>query len=161
LKSKARFLKRSYVSKVNADVNIAISLLVFCAIAFYITTSFRSVPAMLSQNVPPTFFPRLVIATIATLSVMLAASNLMQQPEPKPKISAKIFITAFIFIITSAVVQFLGMITAVFLLAITLPLYWGERQLTRIAFLAIGLPIAIHVIFVIALDMRLPMGVFR
>ena len=48
-----------------------IILLGLCTIAYWLTTGFSEVPAMLSQNVPPTFFPRVVISIIAVLSMIL------------------------------------------------------------------------------------------
>lgn len=42
------------------DSYVGVTLLALCAIIYWLTTGFAEVPAILSQNVPPTFFPRLV-----------------------------------------------------------------------------------------------------
>jgi len=145
---------------VNTDLGVAVALLVFCGATFYVTTSFREVPAMLSQNVPATFFPRLVLAAIAALSVAVGVAGLKQQRERRPAVPTKVIGTGAIFIVTVTVVQILGMLTAVCLVAIAMPVYWGERRPLRIALLAICLPVAIYLVFVLTLGMRLPTGVF-
>jgi len=116
---------------------------------------------MLSQNVPATFFPRLVLAAIAALSVAVGAAGLRQQRERRPTVPTKVIGTGAIFIVTVAVVQVLGMLTAICLVAIAMPLYWGERRAVRIALLSICLPLAIYMVFVVTLGMRLPTGVFQ
>ena len=116
---------------------------------------------MLSQNVPATFFPRLVLATIATLSVAVGAAGLRRQREFRPTVPTKIIGTGAIFVVTVALVQVLGMLTAVCFVAIAMPLYWGEQRAVRIALLFVCLPIAIYLIFVVTLGMRLPSGIFR
>ena len=116
---------------------------------------------MLSQNVPATFFPRLVLAAIAALSVAVGATGLRRPREHRPAVPTKILGTGAIFVVTVALVQIIGMLTAICVVAVALPPYWGERRPVRIALLSISLPIAIYLIFVVALGMRLPTGVFR
>ncbi len=114
---------------------------------------------MLSQNVPPTFFPRVVLAAIALLSIALIATSGRKLDEPKPALEPSVYVTAGIFVIAIALVPYLGMLAAVFVVSIGLPLYWGERSVLRIAGLALGLVVAVHVLFVLALGMRFPSGV--
>ncbi len=111
---------------------------------------------MLSQNVPPTFFPRLVLGVIAALSAALLVRGSTRQGEPKEKVPASVFVTAAIITAIVALVPRLGMLSTVCLASIVLPLTWGERRVWRIALLAVGLPLGIYLIFVLPLGMRFP-----
>ena len=145
--------------RLTRDASTGVALLLFCGSVFYATTTFRDVPAMLSQNVPPTFFPRVVLAAIALLSIALIATSGRKLDEPKPALEPSVYVTAGIFVMAIALVPYLGMLAAVFVVSIGLPLYWGERSVLRIACLASGLVVAVHVLFVLALGMRFPSGV--
>lgn len=142
------------------DAYVGAVLLAFCGVVFWITTTFREVPAMLSQNVPPTFFPRLVLAVLAFLSVALVVSGAKRKREPSEKLSRALFVTAAAITLIVALVPRLGTLTTVALASIALPFCWGERRAWRIVLLGVGVPLSIYVIFVLALGMRLPKGLF-
>ena len=145
-------------SKLHADVYVGATLLALCGVVFWNTTTFREVPAMLSQNVPPTFFPQLVLAVIALLSAALVVSGSKRKSELRNKASPAVLVTAAVITLTVAILPRLGMLATVCLVAIVLPLCWGERRALRIGLLAVILPLGIYVIFVLALGMRLPRG---
>ncbi len=145
--------------QLSRDVGAGAALLLFCGAAFYNTTTFRDVPAMLSQNVPPTFFPRVVLVALALLSLALVAVSRNKRDEPAAPLERPVYLTAGIFTIAVALVPYLGMLATVFLVSMGLSLYWGERNAFRIAGLALGLPLAVYVVFVLALGMRFPSGV--
>lgn len=142
----------------NRDVGIGIALLLFCGTVYYVTTTFRDVPAALSQNIPPTFFPRVVLTAIALLSLAVIATSWRVSDEPKPALEPSVYGTAVLFLLAVALVPYLGMLGAVFIVSIVLPLYWGERSPRRIVGLALGLPVMVYVLFVLALGMRFPRG---
>lgn len=149
---------RGPIASIHADVYVGLSLLVFCGAAWWATTTFREVPAMLSQNVPPTFFPRLVLVVIAALSLLLVLRGLRRRREPGEPIPRTVPVTAGLLVLAVALVPRLGMLSTVFLFSIALPLYWGERRFARIGALAVLLPLALHGLFVLALGMRFPRG---
>jgi hypothetical protein len=113
---------------------------------------------MLSQNVAPTFFPRLVIAVIAVLSVALIVNSRNSTKAARDGIARGTLVTAGVMIATVALIPRLGMLATTSLASIALPLTWGERRWLRIALLAIGLPASIYLIFDLGLDMRFPQG---
>jgi hypothetical protein len=45
-----------------------------------------------------------------------------------------------------------------FLVAVVLPIAWGERRLHIVGGLAFGLPAAVYVVFTLALGVRFPAG---
>ncbi len=123
------------------------------------TDGFPEVPVILSQNVPPTFFPRLVLTVIALLSLVLVIRGLTTTRVSKEPIKPRVFLTAAI--ITAAIILMrpLGMLFTVSVLAVAMPLSWGERRYGRLAILAFALPLAIHVTFTLALGIRFPLGI--
>jgi putative tricarboxylic transport membrane protein len=138
------------------DTLAGIVLLSFCGIAYWLTTGFPEVPAMLSQNVPPTFFPRIVIGVTAVLSLSLVFGGLRQVAGVAKKIEIAVPITASIIILAGVLVTLLGTFVTLTLVTVALPLAWGERRLWAIGSLALGLPISIYVVFTIALGIRFP-----
>ncbi len=140
------------------DTNVGVVLLALCAVIYWLTTGFTEVPAMLSQNVPPTFFPRLVLSFVAILSVVLIFNGLGKRPEVNVRIEPAVLVTAAIVVLAGLLAGLLGTLPTLALIAIALPLAWGERRLRPIGILAIGLPASIYLIFSVALGIRFPPG---
>ncbi len=140
------------------DTYVGVTLLALCAVIYWLTTGFTEVPAMLSQNVPPTFFPRLVLSLVAILSVVLIFNGLGKSPEVKVRIEPAVPMTAAIVVLAGVLAALLGTLPTLALIAIALPLAWGERRLRPIGILAIGLPASIYLIFSVALGIRFPPG---
>lgn len=146
------------LTSLHQDVLAGTVLIVFSGLAFLLTMSFREVPAMLSQNVPPTFFPRLVLGIIALLSLALIGRGLGRAREVKTKVRPTVFLTAGLISLSVALLQTLGMMLTTFLLAVVLPICWGERRFLRIAIVSLGLPVCVHLVFSVALGVRFPGG---
>jgi len=140
------------------DCLIGVCLIAFCAFVFWLTAGFDEVPAMLSQNVPPTFFPRLVLVIIAALSGILAIQGLAKARERNERVAPAVFVTGAIVAITGVFLSLAGTFLTLFLIAIVLPLAWGERRAHLIGALAIGMPVAVYVVFTLVLGVRFPAG---
>jgi putative tricarboxylic transport membrane protein len=140
------------------DSRIGVCLIAFCALMFWLTAGFDEVPPMLSQNVPPTFFPRLVLTIIVLLSLVLTLGSLKKPAEAKGRIKPAVFVTAAIVIATGILLSYAGTFLTLFLVAVVLPLAWGERRVHLIGALAVGLPIGVYVLFSLALGVRFPIG---
>jgi len=113
---------------------------------------------MLSQNIPPTFFPRFILAVLAAMSAALVATGWSRKGEPKEKVPASVFLTAALITGLVALVPRLGMLSTVCLSSIVLPLCWGQRRVVWIALLALCLPLGIYLLFVAGLGVRFPEG---
>ncbi len=161
------------------DTLVGSVLLGFCAAAWWLTNGFDDVPPMLAQNVPPTFFPRLVILTSALFGVVLildeirrllrgaadpvVARRAASTTEPEPPVAFTLPPPAFwgtVGVIAAAGVSIplLGTLPSLGMIAVALPLVWGERRFRLVAGLALGLPAAIHVVFALGLGVRFPVG---
>ncbi len=133
-------------------------LLGFCAVIFWLTTSFPEVPAMLSQNVPPTFFPRLVIGVIAMLSIALILNGLQKTVDVAKRVRPAVFVTAAIILSAGVMVSLVGTLFTLSLVAVAIPFAWGERRLRPIGILAITMPAVIYLVFSLAFGIRFPGG---
>ena len=140
------------------DTYVGVALLAVCAVIYWLTTGFPEVPAILSQNVPPTFFPRLVIGLITLLSIVLIFSGLGKSAQVNVRIKPVVLITASIIVLAGVLVGLLGTLLTLALIAIAIPVAWGERRLRPLGILAVGLPAAIYLIFGLALGIRFPPG---
>jgi hypothetical protein len=140
------------------DSLIGVCLIAFCAFVFWLTTGFDEVPPMLSQNVPPTFFPRLVLSIIALLSVALIVQGRKKEVDAKETIEPAVFVTAAIIAVAGLLLSFAGTLLTLSLVAIVLPIAWGERRAHLIGALAVCLPAGVYLIFSLALGIRFPAG---
>jgi putative tricarboxylic transport membrane protein len=143
----------------NRDLIAGVALLIFCAVAYWLTTGFDEPPSMLSQNVPPTFFPRIVLTAIALMAALLVVSGWRRGGEPKSvRVRPAVWLTAATIVLAASLVGLIGTLPVLALVAVVLPLLWGERRWRRIAVLCIGLPVAVYLVFTVALDVRFPLG---
>lgn len=161
----------------NRDALAGLTILVVCAMAWWLTTGFDEVPAMLSQNVPPTFFPRLVIGVAALLGVLLIAEGIRRgagEPANRAKAgdsstpaeqvgraalpSPVFWATAGVVAVAGVLAPLVGTLPTLGLVAIVLPLLWGERRYRHVAVLALGLPGGIYAVFTMGLGVRFPVG---
>ena len=170
-------MKRSSHPLANRDSVAGLTVVGVCAVAWWLTAGFDEVPAILSQNVPPTFFPRLVIGTAALLGGLLVAGGIRrrvceaagpasagdastphdqtgQTAPPRPVF----WVTAVLVAGAGFLAPLVGTLPTLGLVAILLPLLWGERRYRHVAALAIGLPGAIYTVFTLGLGVRFPIG---
>lgn len=134
-------------------------LLALVGVGLWLTTSFREVPAMLSQNVPPTFFPRLVLGLVALLSSGLVI-RAWRRPAGSPAlpIDRVVLATATLVVAAPVAIAVIGTWLTIAIVCATLPMLWGERRRRLIAALALGLPVLVYLVFGLALELRFPPG---
>ena len=161
----------------NRDSLAGLAVVGVCAVAWWLTAGFDEVPAILSQNVPPTFFPRLVIGTAALLGGLLVAGGIRRRAAEAPGsadageastphdragpagLPPPVFwATAGLVAAAGILVPLIGTLPTLGLVAILLPLLWGERRYRSVAVLALGLPGAIYTVFTLGLGVRFPIG---
>lgn len=134
-------------------------LLVLCALLYWVSTGFDSVPAVLSQNVPPELFPRMLLLTIAGLSVVMMWQGRGTAVAPMPRIRRILLVAAAAWI-GCALFAMTGVVTLVACCGALCAL-WGERRPASLALYALLYPAAVYVVFVLFLGLRFPDGVWR
>ncbi len=134
-------------------------ILALCAALFYVTTTFDSDPLGMAQGMPATHMPRLVLGVIAVLTVIMMAQGLRAgAAEAEAAPPWRMWATAALLAVTAILFPIIGVPLAFFLVCIALPLLWGARDLRIVGAFALGVPVAIYVVFQILLGLRLPLG---
>lgn len=149
-----------------SEIGEGIVLLAFCAALYWLTTRFDSVPAALSQNVPPEFFPRLLLAFIAALSVVLMLRGGGKKAGAAPAAGAaadnkKGLAAAAAAWLGCALFHFAGALPAMLFICLALPLILGERRRGMLALYALGFPAAVYAVFAMLLEVRFPEGAWN
>ena len=136
-------------------------VLAFCAAVVYITTTFEEVPAILSQGIPPTQFPRMMIGIIAFLTVVMMIQSQNRRDKGKKPVPIVAFMTAGFLLLFVAAIEWIGTIGAIVIFCIALPILWGERRYRWLAAYALVFPAGVYLLFVKVLEVRFPAGLFE
>ena len=136
------------------DLVLTIIILAFCGLVYYWTSEFEEVPEMLAQNLPPEWFPQLLLWTIIILTVSLPFEHLFMEAgkkvldeDRKAKIKPMAIITALLLFGVVVMFETLGTIISMILVCTLLPLLWGERRLKMIFSFAIIFPMIVAFVF--------------
>lgn len=140
------------------DRAIALVVLAFAVGVYMLTYRFDEVPAALMSGLGAALFPRLVLATLALLAVLLAlgvGSPPMERPAPLPR---QAWLTGAALLAFMAAVELIGMWPSSLALLIGLGRMWGERSLWKLATSAAGLVAVLYVLFARLLGGTFPRG---
>ncbi len=149
------------------DFRLMVVVLVVCAGLYAVTATFEEVAAMLAQNIPPEWFPRLLIGTIVVLSLVLPFEHLFLEQGAaeidkgrSEKIKPMAMITAVLLILAVASILLFGTALAMVLVCIALPLLWGERRAKVLVPYFVLFPFAVTVLFTQVLKVYFEPGAF-
>lgn len=148
------------------DLIVALIIVAVCALLFWRTLAFATVPEVLAQGVEPTAFPRLLLILIAAMALYLPFENrkLKKQGQdldserrsrPKPVV----YITAAALVIGVGVMPWLGTYLALIIFSAALPLLWGERRYAILVPYALLMPTAVVWLFAGPLQVSFPPGI--
>ncbi|MEQ8395866.1 tripartite tricarboxylate transporter TctB family protein [Thalassobaculum sp.] len=140
------------------DLWLGLGILGTCAVLYYQTTTFPSVPALLSQNVQASFFPRVLIFTVGFLTLLLIAFGWHKRPDRQPAVKPVTLLTAVLTAGGIALIPWIGVLAAVGVLAVSLPLLWRDKRHAAIAAYAVLLPASIYLLFTLVMQVRFPTG---
>ncbi|WP_420391238.1 tripartite tricarboxylate transporter TctB family protein [Acuticoccus sp.] len=143
------------------DLLVGVVLLAFCGLAYWVTLSFEEAPAALAQNVQPATFPRLVIAVIAVLGALMIVLGLPLKEPLRRRPPVPVFVTAAMMVAFVAALERLGIMVAMIVFALAMPILWGERRPVPLLLYCVIFPTAIWVVFVELLDVRFEPGVIQ
>ena len=123
---------------------------------------------MLAQNIPPEFFPRLVLYLIAMLAALLPFEHIAHARQSKSidaersdRIRRLPYMTSGLVIVVAAAMPYIGTFLAMVVACILLPLLWGERNWKRIVPFAVIFPLAVAAVFNGVLRVYFEPGVFN
>jgi putative tricarboxylic transport membrane protein len=136
--------------------DLVLTLLIFaaCGALYYVTTSFEEVSELLSQNIGPEWFPRLLIWTIVVLSLALPFEHLSRRHRANPidkdrsaRIKPISFLTAALLAGVVGTIPLFGTLVATILGCALLPLLWGERRLKILIPYIVLFPATVAILF--------------
>jgi putative tricarboxylic transport membrane protein len=140
--------------RLRSDLVVGGCLLLFCAIAYAITLTFAEAPAVVAQNVQPATFPRLVIGVIAVLTIAMMLMGRGEPAKRRRSVAPMTWLSTAVMIAFVLAFQWLGILPAMILLCLGLPLLWGERRWHLILPFGVGFPLAIYLLFVEVLEVH-------
>ncbi|WP_299632268.1 tripartite tricarboxylate transporter TctB family protein [uncultured Roseobacter sp.] len=129
-------------------------IIVFCLLAYWLSTQFDRVPPILLRGMQPADFPQMVMLLIMALAVLVVVFDKPIAHDPIPPtvwISLGLFV---VFVLAAQVDLFLGL--GVF--AGALAWVWGERRAWAIALVAVLSPALIFLLFDQVFSIRFPRG---
>ncbi len=133
---------------------------------YFLTTRFDSVSMLLAQNIPPEFFPRLLLWSIAALALLLPFEHRFHKRgkahldgERRHKIEPIALATAGTLCLVVALMPWLGTFLAMVLTCAALPVLWGERRLRIVLPFALLFPGAVTLLFTQALKVYFEPGI--
>lgn len=136
------------------DLVVALIILAVCGILLYVTTTFDEVSDLLAQNIPPEFFPQLVIIMIAILTLGVPFEHLLHKrrgrnidSERSDRVKRMPYLTAGLVTALVVATPYIGMLLTMIAMCTLLPLLWGERRLKLLVPFAILFPLAVAYLF--------------
>lgn len=147
-------------SRFARDFLVGVAILVFCAAAYWASFDIKQAPAALAQNVQPATFPRLVIALIAALVLLMMALGATQRDRKRRAPKPVMLITGASMIGFVLAFDMLGLPLAIGLYCLVMPLVWGARPSLALAAYAFAFPAMVYLIFVVGLDVYVAPGIF-
>ncbi len=149
------------------DTVIMAIILSICGALYYVTMSFDKVSDMLSQNIPPEFFPRFVMLLIAILALALPFEHLFQRrrgndldSKRRKKLRPLPYWTALVLVLLRFAMPHLGTFLAMIVVCLILPWLWGERRWKLILPFAVLFPLAVTLVFNRILGVYFEPGIF-
>lgn len=137
-----------------ADLGLAVVMLIFCGGAYYVTTTFDEPSALFGEQIPPEWFPRLMIWSIAVLSLALPFEHLFHaegrkrlDQDRQNRIQPITLITAALLLGVVIAIELIGTLLAMVLACALMPPLWGERRLKVLVPYALLFPAAVAILF--------------
>lgn len=145
--------------KLSRDLVAGGLILVLSAYLWWVTTTFDSDPLGMAQGMPATHMPRLILGVIAGLTVLMVLQSLAKGGEalgglPPWQMPA----TAGVLALAAILFTSFGVPLVFFCVCVVLPIMWGTRNYGAVLAFAVGVPVAIYIVFKLLLGLRLPMG---
>ena len=154
---------RSLVDR--TDLILAIIIFAVSGFLYFVTTRFEKASEQMSQNIPPEWFPQLLLVFIMLLTLIVPFEHFFKgtdvlskdrQAKVKPiSIGTAALLCAILFLM-----PWLGTFVTMVLICFLLPLLWGERRLTVIVPFALVFPGIVTFLFTKVLRVYFETGIW-
>jgi putative tricarboxylic transport membrane protein len=133
---------------------VPLVIVLFCAVAIYMTTTFAKMPPILKRGIQPADFPRLVCLLIVALTILMVWRDPVRQIERIASTTWMTIVAMFGFV---ALVQ-IDLFLALTIFAVALSILWGERRPHLLAMLGLLIPFSVFLLFDLVYKIRFPHG---
>jgi hypothetical protein len=141
---------------VNSNRVAATAVVAVAAALFAATFWFEQMPEGITRGFGAELFPRMVLATIVALALLLALTP--ASDTPLPRIPPMMWYSGASLLAFMALVPVIGMLPAMFVFLISLGILWGERRYWLLLLSATALMAAVWGVFVKGFGVQLPRG---
>ena len=129
-------------------------IILFCAIAFYLTTQFDRVPEILKRGIQPSDFPQLILLLLIGLACLLPFENTLHN---RPAVSPSVFISLSLMVVF-VLLTHLDFFVALGCFGGMLSFSWGERRLGALLLVTLFFPTFVFFLFDLVFEVRFPRG---
>ncbi len=129
-------------------------IIAFCMVAFWLTTTFKTMPPILKRGIQPSDFPQLLLGLLILLTLFMVWKDPIRIKERMQGSTLGTIALFAVFAATTAIDFFLAL--AIF--AVAMAAYWGERRPSLLALVGLVVPGAIFFIFDQVFEIRFPRG---
>jgi putative tricarboxylic transport membrane protein len=149
------------------DLIVAAIILALCAWLYYLTTTFEEVADLFAQDIPPEFFPRLLLWFIMPLALLLPIEHRffkngrsrLDQGRIQP-IRLITWQTIALLVLLAVLLPWLGAYLVLILACLLLPPLWGERRWYIVLPYALLFPTVVMFLFAQVLRVYFEPGIF-
>lgn len=140
------------------DYAVGAVIVLFSALVYAITTTFDTVPLVLSGGVPPERFPRLVLGVMVVLAGLMVYQAGRRPPKARKPIPPMVYLSAGVLVLFIVAISLIGTIAAMVVFCVALAYLWGERRTWVLGIFAVAFPAVVYVLFSQLLEVRFPAG---
>ncbi len=146
--------REGFATRIPRDAIVGAGVLAFCLATYLVTLTFKEAPAVIAQNVQPATFPRMVLVVMAVLAGIIMFQSFRTPGKQRKQLKPMVWLSALV--MPGFVIAFylLGILPAMILLCVFLPLLWGERRLRFILPYSIIFPTAVYLLFAVVLKVH-------
>lgn len=149
------------------DTLLAIGLFAGCGFLWYETTQFEEVSALLSDNLGPAAFPRILLVTICLFAAFMPFEHILLARRGKDidkdrtkSVKPITWATIVLLLAIMALTHQLGTFLTMFSVCLLVPILWGERRLRVVVPYAILFPLLVTLVFNVFLGVYFEPGIF-
>ncbi len=133
---------------------IPLLIIAFCLAAYWLTTTFKTMPPILKRGIQPSDFPQLLLALLIILTLFMVWKDPIQVKE---RMQGSTWGTIILFGVFTAITA-IDLFLALGVFAAALAVFWGERRVSIVALMGIGVPLFIFFMFDLIFEIRFPRG---
>ena len=147
------------------DFILAVIILAVCGFLFFITTRFEEASEQMSQNIPPEWFPQIILIFISVLTLAIPFEHYFKGrkvagKEREVKVKPISILSALLLCLIIFLMPWLGTFATMLLICLLLPLLWGERRISVLLPFAIIFPGAVTLLFTKVLGVYFEAGIW-